>query len=67
MCFETFQQTLEEQLPELAFDVIIRFDENQKMLHDLDNGALDLILTPQIGQHVFKFHAYSVILGLVIG
>lgn len=51
MCFETFQQTLEEHLPGLPFNVIIRFDENQKMLHDLDNGALDLILTPQVGQH----------------
>jgi DNA-binding transcriptional LysR family regulator len=50
MCFETFQQTLEEQLPGLPFNVIIRFDENQKMLHDLNDGALDLILTPQVGQ-----------------
>ncbi|MBS1665398.1 MAG: LysR family transcriptional regulator [Bacteroidetes bacterium] len=50
MCFETFQYTLEEHIAQLPFNLIIRFGEYPQMLHDLDTGALDLILTPQRGQ-----------------
>jgi len=57
MCFETFQFTLEPYLPTLAFNVIIKFGEYPEMLKDLDNGILDLIITPQKGDSkslVFK-------------
>lgn len=49
MCFETFQFTLESYLPTLPFNVIIKFGEYPEMLSDLDNGILDLIVTPQKG------------------
>lgn len=49
MCFETFQYTLEEHIASLPFNLIISFGEYPKMQHDLDNGLLDLIITPQKG------------------
>lgn len=57
MCFETFQFTLESYLPTLPFNVIIKFGEYPEMLKDLDNGILDMIITPQKGDFkslVFK-------------
>jgi len=51
MCFETFQITLEPYLAELPFNVIIKFGEYPQMLSDLDNGILDLIITPQKGSN----------------
>jgi DNA-binding transcriptional LysR family regulator len=50
MGFETFEHTLEEHLAQLPFNLILRFGEYPQMLHDLDAGALDLILTPQKGR-----------------
>lgn len=49
MCFETFQFTLESYLPQLPFNIIIKFGDYPEMLNDLDNGILDLIITPQKG------------------
>lgn len=49
MCFETFQFTLERYISSLPFNVIIKFGEYPQMLHDLDKGVLDLIITPQKG------------------
>ena len=51
MCFETFQFTLEPYLPSLSFNVIIKFGDYPQMLSDLDNGILDLIITPQKGEY----------------
>ncbi|MFA6088019.1 LysR family transcriptional regulator [Mucilaginibacter sp.] len=51
MCFETFQFTLESYLPTLPFNVIIKFGEYPEMLADLDNGVLDMIVTPQKGDY----------------
>ena len=51
MCFETFQFTLEQYLPTLPFNVIIKFGDYPQMLKDLDNGILDLIITPQKGDY----------------
>lgn len=51
MCFETFQFTLEQYLPTFNFNVIIKFGEYPEMLKDLDNGILDLIITPQKGDY----------------
>lgn len=50
MCFETFQYTLEEHIAQLPFNLIIKFGEYPQMQQDLDNGLLDLIVTPQKGQ-----------------
>ncbi len=49
MCFETFQYTLEEHIAQLPFNLIIKFGDYPKMQQDLDNGLLDLIITPQKG------------------
>lgn len=49
MCFETFQYTLEKYIPTLPFNLIIKFGEYPQMLQDLDNGLLDLIITPHKG------------------
>jgi len=51
MCFETFQFTLESYLPTLQFNVIIKFGDYPEMLKDLDNGLLDLIITPKKGDY----------------
>jgi DNA-binding transcriptional LysR family regulator len=51
MCFETFQFTLEQYLPTLPFNVIIKFGEYPQMLSDLDSGILDMIITPQKGDY----------------
>lgn len=51
MCFETFQFTLEPYLNTLPFNVIIKFGEYPEMLHGLDAGILDLIVTPQKGDY----------------
>ena len=60
MCFETFQYTLEEHIPELPFNVIIKFGEYPQMQHDLDSGVLDLIITPQKGnQKNLLYDAFS--------
>lgn len=49
MCFETFQYTLEEHIASLPFNLIIKFGEYPQMQQDLENGMLDLIVTPQKG------------------
>ena len=60
MCFETFQYTLEEHIANLPFNLIISFGEYPKMQHDLDNGLLDLIVTPQKGtQHNLDYKPFS--------
>jgi DNA-binding transcriptional LysR family regulator len=47
MGFETFEHALEKHIAQLPFNLILRFGEYPQMLHDLDAGVLDLILTPQ--------------------
>jgi|SRR6218665_84085 len=49
MCFETFQYTLEEHISKLPFNLIIKFGDYPQMQQDLDNGFLDLIITPHKG------------------
>ena len=49
MCFENFQYTLEEHIPKLPFNLIIKFGQYPQMQQDLDNGLLDMIVTPQDG------------------
>jgi len=60
MCFETFQHTLEEHVAKLPFNLIIKFGEYQQMQQDLDNGLLDLIITPQKGnQQNINYEPFS--------
>ena len=51
MCFETFQYTLEEHIANIPFNLIIKFGLYPQMQADLDNGLLDMIITPQKGNH----------------
>ena len=60
MCFETFQYTLEKYISTLPFNLIIKFGEYPQMLQDLDNGLLDLIITPRKGgQQNLEYKAFS--------
>lgn len=60
MCFETFQYTLEEHISQLPFNLIMKFGEYPEMLHDLDKGVLDMIITPQKGeQKNLEYQAFS--------
>lgn len=60
MCFETFQFTLERHISTLPFNVIIKFGEYPQMLQDLDNGLLDLIVTPRKGEQAnLEYKAFS--------
>lgn len=60
MCFETFQYTLEEHISSLPFNLIIKFGEYPQMQQDLDNGLLDLIISPQKGnQQNLEYQPFS--------
>ena len=45
MCYTTFQYVLEEHICGLPFNLITRYGEPSKMMEDLENGAVDFILT----------------------
>jgi LysR family transcriptional regulator, transcriptional activator of the cysJI operon len=60
MCLETFQFTLEQHIASLPFNVSIKFGDYTEMQHDLDNGSLDMIVTPQKGSQVnLDYKAFS--------
>ena len=48
--FETFEYTLAEHVAQLPFNLIVRFGENPQLLHLLETGAIDLVLTSQKGR-----------------
>lgn len=45
MCVETFQQVLEKHIPYLGFNLIMQFGDNEHLLHLLENGSIDSIMT----------------------
>ncbi len=45
MCVETFQQVLEKHIPHLGFNLIMQFGDNDQLVHTLESGSVDLILT----------------------
>ncbi len=49
MCFESYVYALEEYISELPFNLVVKVGDYQQIIHDLETGALDLILTPQRG------------------
>ncbi len=62
MCFETFQYTLEEHIATLPFNLIIKFGQYPQMQADLDNGLLDMVVTPQKGsQKNLCYHPFSTV------
>lgn len=46
MCTETFQTILEAEVPSLKFDLVAKFGDHQDLMKDLNNGILDLVITP---------------------
>lgn len=46
MCSEMFQLIIEPEIPRLNFDLEARFGAHTDLIKDLDNGILDLVITP---------------------
>ena len=47
MCSETFQLIIEPEVPKLGFDLVARFGAHPDLIKDLNNGILDLVITPK--------------------
>lgn len=47
MCSETFQLILEPEISSLKFDLIAKFGAYPDLIKDLNNGLLDLVITPK--------------------
>lgn len=47
--FEAFEHSLADHIAQLPFNLTVRLGETPQMLHDLNAGSLDLVLTSQIG------------------
>lgn len=50
MCFETFQETLEQYLHKFTFDLILEFGEYAELLQKLEKGLIDVVVTPHKGK-----------------
>ncbi|GAA4307948.1 LysR family transcriptional regulator [Mucilaginibacter gynuensis] len=60
MSMEVFQYMLESHVSALPFNLITRFGDHPQMLQELNNGTLDLILTPQKGtQHNLDYTPFT--------
>lgn len=46
MCSEMFQLIIEPEIPKLNFDLVARFGDHTDLIKDLNNGILDLVITP---------------------
>tara|TARA_R110000744_G_scaffold180196_2_gene299249 strand:- start:201 stop:1118 length:918 start_codon:yes stop_codon:yes gene_type:complete len=47
MCSETFQMIIEPEVPKLEFDLVAKFGNHMDLIKDLNNGILDLVITPK--------------------
>lgn len=47
MCSEMFQLIIEPEIPKLNFDLVARFGTHIDLIKDLNNGILDLVITPK--------------------
>ncbi|GAA4237711.1 LysR family transcriptional regulator [Postechiella marina] len=52
MCSEMFQHVIEPEIPKLNFDLVAKFGSHSDLIKDLNNGILDLVITPR--QHIEK-------------
>lgn len=60
MCFETFQETLENSVPDFDFDLILEFGEYRELLQKMDKGIIDFVVTPQtIDSREIHFRPFS--------
>lgn len=48
MCSETFQLIIEPEISKLNFDLVARFGAHTDLIKDLNNGILDLVITPEM-------------------
>lgn len=48
MCTETFQTILEPEVSGLPFNLVAKFGDYQNLIKDLNNGILDLVITPKV-------------------
>jgi DNA-binding transcriptional LysR family regulator len=47
MCYEIFEHTLGDRIGKLPFNLIARYGDCAQLIEDLNNGAIDFILTSQ--------------------
>ncbi|MEJ2882811.1 LysR family transcriptional regulator [Pedobacter sp. GR22-6] len=60
MSIEIFQHMLEAHISDLPFNLVTKFGDHSQMLQELNNGTLDLILTPQKGtQHNIEYKPFT--------
>lgn len=48
MCSEMFQLIVEPEIAKLEFDLVARFGDHTQLIKDLNNGILDLVITPKV-------------------
>jgi len=48
MCSEMFQLIIEPEIPKLNFDLVAKFGAHTDLIKDLNNGILDLVITPRM-------------------
>ncbi|PCI00646.1 MAG: LysR family transcriptional regulator [Flavobacteriaceae bacterium] len=47
MCAEMFQLIIEPEIPTFNFDLLARFGDYSDLIKDLNNGILDVVITPR--------------------
>ncbi|MDO7172818.1 LysR family transcriptional regulator [Mariniflexile sp. AS56] len=47
MCSEMFQFVIEAEIPKLNFDLVAKFGNHTDLIKDLNNGIVDLVITPK--------------------
>ncbi|WP_147677252.1 LysR family transcriptional regulator [Algibacter pacificus] len=59
MCSEMFQLIIEPEIPKLNFDLVARFGAHTDLIKDLNNGILDLVITPKKQQEKKSLVEYT--------
>lgn len=59
MCSETFQLIIEPEVPKLEFDLVAKFGNHTDLIKDLNNGILDLVITPKKHTHKTSLVDYT--------
>ncbi|MBC6999767.1 LysR family transcriptional regulator [Cytophaga sp. FL35] len=61
MCTETFQAILEPEIGQFEFDLVAKFGNHQELIKDLNNGLLDLVITPKMNNKstLVEYEAFS--------
>lgn len=59
MCTETFQTILESEVSSLNFNLVAKFGNHHELIKDLNNGILDLVITPKFNDHKSSLVEYE--------